>query len=75
MTSTVRHLTAALILASVPAACDKGPPPAPPGGGGGPVTRPTVPQTYRPSGHMLAGDVAVHLFEWRWADIAAECET
>ena len=24
---------------------------------------------------MLAGDVAVHLFEWRWADIAAECET
>ena len=24
---------------------------------------------------MLAGDVAVHLFEWRWVDIAAECET
>jgi len=23
---------------------------------------------------MLAGDVAVHLFEWRWADIAKECE-
>ncbi len=24
---------------------------------------------------MLAGDVTVHLFEWRWADIALECET
>jgi alpha-amylase len=23
---------------------------------------------------MAAGDVAVHLFEWPWADIAAECE-
>ncbi|HXO86627.1 MAG TPA: alpha-amylase family protein, partial [Gemmatimonadales bacterium] len=37
--------------------------------------RPTLPTTYRPTGHMLAGDVAVHLFEWRWADIAVECET
>ncbi len=24
---------------------------------------------------MAAGDVSVHLFEWRWVDIAAECET
>ncbi len=24
---------------------------------------------------MAAGDVAVHLFEWRWTDIAAECES
>ena len=24
---------------------------------------------------MLAGDVFVHLFEWKWADIATECET
>ena len=24
---------------------------------------------------MAAGDVVVHLFEWRWVDIAAECET
>jgi alpha-amylase len=24
---------------------------------------------------MAAGDVFVHLFEWRWTDIAAECET
>ena len=23
---------------------------------------------------MAAGDVSVHLFEWRWTDIAAECE-
>jgi len=23
---------------------------------------------------MGAGDVVVHLFEWRWTDIAAECE-
>jgi alpha-amylase len=23
---------------------------------------------------MAAGDVAVHLFEWKWTDIAAECE-
>jgi alpha-amylase len=36
--------------------------------------RPTLSQTYRPSGHTAAGDVFVHLFEWRWADIAVECE-
>jgi alpha-amylase len=24
---------------------------------------------------MAAGDVMVHLFEWKWTDIAAECET
>jgi alpha-amylase len=55
------------------AACSKDLP-SPPPGGGPPPPRPTLPQTYRPSGHMLAGDVAVHLFEWRWTDIAAECE-
>jgi len=50
---------------------------APPGGGGGGTgnTRPSLSQVYRPSGHMAAGDVMVHLFEWRWADIATECET
>ncbi len=31
--------------------------------------------TYRPTGRAAAGDVMVHLFEWRWPDIAAECET
>ena len=36
--------------------------------------RPALAQTYRPSGHMAAGDVFVHLFDWRWTDIANECE-
>src|SRR2546425_6511485 len=47
--------------------------PTPPGGNP-PPDRPTLPPTYRPSGHMGAGDVFVHLFEWKWTDIAAECE-
>ena len=41
---------------------------------GPPPGRPSLSQTYRPSGHAAAGDVFVHLFEWRWPDIAAECE-
>jgi alpha-amylase len=41
----------------------------------GPADRPALGQTYRPSGHMAAGDVFVHLFDWKWTDIAAECET
>jgi alpha-amylase len=36
--------------------------------------RPSLAPTYRASGHMAAGDVAVHLFDWKWADIATECE-
>lgn len=48
--------------------------PVPSGGGGPPPGRPSLPQTYRPSGRMAAGDVAVHLFEWKWNDIATECE-
>jgi len=44
------------------------------GSGGPPPPRPSLAQTYRPSGHMAAGDVFVHLFEWRWTDIATECE-
>src|SRR4051812_46558008 len=42
-----------------------------------PVTpeRPTLSQAYRATGHAAAGDVAVHLFDWRWNDIASECET
>src|SRR5207302_10741725 len=74
VTCTVRRVTAALILAGVRAACER-PPAAPPRGGGGPPpTRPTLAQTYRPTGHMIAGDVFVHLFEWKWTDIANECE-
>ena len=38
------------------------------------VERPALAQTYRASGHMAAGDVFVHLFEWKWRDIATECE-
>ena len=40
-----------------------------------PVERPILASTYRPSGHAAAGDVFVHLFEWRWDDIAVECTT
>lgn len=47
--------------------------PAPPPGNQ-PPERPSLAQTYRPSGRMAAGDVFVHLFEWKWTDIAAECE-
>jgi len=42
---------------------------------GKPPQRPSLNPTYRPSGHMAAGDVVVHLFEWKWTDIASECET
>ncbi len=41
---------------------------------GPPPVRPVLPQAYRPSGHMAAGDTFVHLFEWRWTDVATECE-
>jgi alpha-amylase len=34
-----------------------------------------LPPTYRPSGRLAAGDVAVQLFSWNWTDVAAECET
>ncbi len=45
-----------------------------------PVTQPPVTQppvlgtTYVSSGRAAAGDVFVHMFEWRWTDIARECE-
>jgi len=48
------------------------------GGGGsnpGDALLPPLDQAYRASGRAAAGDVFVHLFEWRWADIARECET
>jgi len=53
------------------ACSDKGiptPTPGPP-----PPPRPSLPQTYRATGHQALGDVFVHLFEWKWTDIAAEC--
>ena len=55
------------------------------GGGGDPVAppqqppatpagRPSLAETYRPTGRSAAGDVFVHLFEWKWTDVAHECE-
>jgi len=41
---------------------------------GTPTSRPRLDPAYRPSGHMAAGDVSVHLFEWKWTDVASECE-
>jgi alpha-amylase len=46
----------------------------PPFGGLPTPERPALAPTYRPSGHAAAGDVFVHLFEWKWTDIATECE-
>ncbi len=67
------HLLTAGLVFLAGACSDKGiptPPPGPP-----PPPRPSLAETYRPSGHMAAGDVFVHLFEWKWTDIAAECDT
>jgi alpha-amylase len=72
--SNRRALFAAGLLALVAAACggdSSGPPPH----GGQPTGRPTLDPTFRASGHGAAGDVVVHLFDWRWTDIANECET
>jgi alpha-amylase len=44
------------------------------GGGAGGTSQPPLPQTYTPTGRAQAGDVFVHLFEWRWVDVARECE-
>src|SRR5262245_40840457 len=44
------------------------------GGDGGGSQPPPLAQTYRPSGKAAAGETFVHLFEWRWADVARECE-
>ncbi len=67
-----RFRPATACLAAVTVACHDGAPSPPTGAP--PPPRPILAQTYRPSGHMAAGDVFVHLFEWRWADIASECE-
>lgn len=40
-----------------------------------PPARPILDANYRPTGHAAAGHVAVHLFEWKWTDIASECES
>lgn len=38
------------------------------------IQPPVLGPTYVSSGRAAAGDVFVHLFEWRWPDIARECE-
>ena len=51
------------------------------GGGGGTGTStgqsllPPLDPTYRSTGLAAQGATIVHLFEWRWSDIAQECET
>lgn len=64
-----------VLLAVALSACSADAIKAPPTTGGPPAGRPQLAQTYRPTGHTLAGDVFVHLFEWKWTDIARECET
>jgi alpha-amylase len=66
------RLGATLLLALAATRCSDGSSPVV--RGGPPPGRPVLAQTYRPSGHMAAGDVFVHLFDWKWKDIATECE-
>jgi len=68
----VRRRCAAALLLLTGAACGDSLPTPP--SGNPPPDRPALLPTYRPSGHMAAGDVFVHLFEWKWTDIATECE-
>src|SRR5438445_6061761 len=72
MIAGYRHAATAFLAFAV-AACGNSLPSPPPGHP--PPPRPSLAPTYRPSGHMAAGDVFVHLFGWKWTDIATECET
>jgi len=72
--SSVFRILAAGLIALGAVACHEASTAAP-ATGTGPQPRPTLPENYRASGHMAAGDVFVHLFEWPWPDIANECET
>lgn len=40
-----------------------------------PPPRPSLPADYRATGLGAQGFTAVHLFDWRWDDIARECES
>lgn len=68
----IRRLT--LVLIGLAATACGGSPTSPPVINVVPEGRPLLAATYRPSGHMAAGDVFVQLFEWKWPDIANECE-
>lgn len=75
MTPRTRPLRRALGLALLLGAAACGEPGTPPPTGVGPPPgRPVLDPAYRASGRAAAGDVFVHLFEWRWTDVAAECE-
>lgn len=63
------RLLAGLLLVTQAACADSAEPQAPAGG------RPTLAPAYRATGRAAAGDVFVHLFDWTWTSIAAECET
>lgn len=76
MTRAIRAaLVAAVLIGFVACSGCEGDAYGPPDDGDGVETRPVLDPTYRPSGHGAAGDVFVHLFEWPWPDVAAECET
>jgi alpha-amylase len=68
------HTLASMLCVLAGVACGTSSASAPPGGAPSPPPRPSLAQTYRASGHMAAGDVFVQLFEWKWPDIASECE-
>jgi alpha-amylase len=64
-------IAALLALGVLGGACadDSTTPPA-----SGTPSRPTLDPAYRASGHMAVGDVFVQLTEWKWTDVASECE-
>lgn len=66
----MRRLAAIGLCAVLLAACGGGG-----GGTGGVVLLPPLDATYRSTNAAANGDVFVHLFEWRWTDIARECES
>jgi len=65
----MRGLSFAAASVALLAACGSGG-----GGSAGGMQQAPLPQTYTSTGRAQAGDVFVHLFEWRWADVARECE-
>ena len=66
MTTRAPLLVLAGALAATLAACG--------GGGSAGGLQPALDPTYRTTGKAASGEVFVHLFEWRWADVARECE-
>lgn len=77
MPRLARAASPLLVLASALAVgcAGAGDPEGPTGPVASPPTRPALDAAYRASGHAAAGDVFVHLFEWKWPDVARECET